>query len=390
MMPRSSTRSLLLAALLLGCGLAAACGPSEVGDARTFLIYDHSPDSGDYELFERDIETLQHVGRAEGELARLRAGGQIQTNSSSRDSESDIADSIRITDDSEPRLDYSVRDDDTVVAWDFDSTIMLTLYHHIERANEYFQALGVDESRMGKVPVYYDVRLQVFIPIDLLTDNAAYAFTLDAFLIPPRLLFKDVPLAANRGVIVHEYSHLVFNRIVHDDARAPTYLAEDWPEPAINRMRSIDEGVADIFAGLQTDDPNFIGPSISEELFDIDRDLSKERHYDEDLKNAVETKTSSGGGPLSGEEQYNPYKLGSVIASTVWTVRSATDISDDRLGEAVVDTLREFSGGGPEGTTTARFFNLLDEQLPSEIRGDACDIYHERLDAIREDLTCDD
>lgn len=375
-------RRWLAAVVVLLAAASAGCGPGAVEEAESFLIYDRNADSGNYRLVNRSIETIEDIGAGNGQLARLRAGGQIKLQHTDPQTREEIADSMAIDNDSRPRIDYSIRDDGTVVPWDFHSTIMLSLYHHIERANRYFQGVGVEKSNMGRVPIYYDAKLQVFIPINLLTDNAAYAFTLDAFLIPPQLLLEDLPLAANRGVIVHEYSHLVFNRLVHGDARAPAYLAEDWPEPAVNRMRSIDEGVADIFAGLQTDDPNFISDSISQEQFGIDRDLSETRHYDEALKAKV-------AGEADGQNRYNPYELGSVIASTVWALRSDPDIADERLGKAVVATLREMRGLGPDATRTATFFNELHDQLPSGKQTAACAVFMNRLDAIRGDLTCD-
>ena len=323
--PESNKRRLLLStcASALLAVLLAACGPGAVEEGASFLVYDRDAKTDQYRLTEREIDTLQNVRAGRGRIAKLRGGGSIKINASNPSSKSEFEDSLSIEGSTTPDLDYKV-DSGVVTPLDFDTTIMLTLYHHVERAREYFVGIGVDGSRLGRLPIYYNVTLELIIPVNLLTDNAAYAFTLDAMLIPPRLLLKDIPLAANRGVIVHEYSHRVFNRLVHDGSRAPEYLAEPWPDDAVNRMRSLDEGVADIFAGLQTRDADFISDSIANDLFDVDRDLSKRRTYGSKLRETIETKPSS---------RYNPYKLGSVVASTVWALRPQVDDRDDLAAE---------------------------------------------------------
>jgi len=373
---------ILLAWLVLGVGGSVGCGSESRGSAEQFLVYDRVSETGDYAVSEQSIESLEDISRIDGEVANLRGGGSIRIGSQIGDrterTEEQIRNSMKIKNDSTPTPDYDIRSDGLLVPWDFHSAMMFTVYHHFEAAREYFVDRGVDPSHLDKVPVYYNVRQQFLVPVDLMTDNAAYAFTLDAFLIPPTLLIRDVPLAANRGVIVHEYSHLVFNRLVNDDHRAPEYLVEPWGQEAANHMSSINEGVADIFAALQTDDPNFIDASLSDELFDVDRDLSESRSYTAEMADAARN---------TPPQQYNPYTIGTVIASTVWT---QTDrMENDRLAEAVLDTLRVLSGVGEDEFRTRTFFDTLVEQLPEEHREDACQKFRLRTQSAIE-LECKD
>lgn len=365
--------ALLIAGLLIG---PAGCGPEPLDGRRDFLIYDRNTETGEYELQVATIETLEEVSAGNGAIAEMRGGGSIQIARTNPRTAEAIEETLRIAGDKTPNIDYTLREDGVVAPFDFHSTMMLTLYHHLEVASDYFVRLGVDRETLGKVPVYYFPRLQVIIPLNLLSDNAAYAVTLDAFLIPPRLLLKDVPLAANRGVIVHEYTHLVFNRLVHGDSRAPAYLLAPWPDMALKRLRSIEEGVADVFAALQTGDPNFIDASISEERFKIDRDLRSRFDYSLELAEAVRE---------ADVTTYNPYILGTVIGSAIWLLRPSME--DDALARALLATLRDFGEVEPP-FTVATFFNLLHDRLPAEVRPDACELFRSRLTAVRDELAC--
>lgn len=367
------TLQLLLFASFLA--LATSCGNEPVDQDARFLVLDWNADSKQYEVIESEIETIDSVETASGAIAEMRGGGDIVTGASDPQTEEEYKRALLIEDDESPSITYEV-EGGVVEAWDFHGFLMLTLYHHLEKAAFYFEEIGVDRDTVGRLPVYYAPELNFIIPINLLTDNAAYAFTLDAFLIPPQFVLEDVPLSANRGVIVHEYSHAVFNRLVHNDARAPAYLLDAWDDPSSNRMRALDEGVADIFAALALEEPNFISPSISGPGFDIDRDLAKERFYTSSLRNDVETT------PMG---EFNPYELGSVVASTVWALRG--DVDDQRLGEAMVATLRDFSAVG-EGFDLTDFFDLLHANLPPASQADACAVFEDRLTVIAEDLQC--
>ena len=356
---------------------AFGCGPEEVPETARYLVYDWDPDTRSYRLFEREIRTLHDARSVDGEIASLRGGGRIVAATEEPTSEEEFRDALRIEGDVTPATDYEIHDG-VVIGWDFDSLMMFTVYHHLERAAEYFEEIGVGPEVVGHVPVYYHPRLSGVVPIKLLTDNAAYAYTLDAFLIPPQFLIDGVPLFANRGVMIHEYSHAVFNRIVDADARAPRYLIESWSDASINRMAALNEGVADLFAALALGEPDFIEPSISRELFGLDRDLSVERTYTAALRETVEGSEPS---------TFDPYEVGSVIASTIWALRPAID-NDEALGRAVVAALQDFSEVD-DGFTLADFFGPLLRRLPPHATAAACTTFQERLPALQEELRCD-
>jgi len=370
-----------LAATLL---LIPACGPADGGSApHEVTIYDQT-DEQRYAVVNRELETLDSLSSITGDVARFRGGGNIQINAANPDTPEGYRNALSIEGHNRVRPDYAIRDG-RVIPMDFHSTVMFSMYHHLERANDFFTSIGLAEDRIGQRPVHYDVEFNLLGFINLLTDNAAYAPTIDAFLVPPRFLTRGVPLAANRGIVVHEYAHAVFNRVVQKERRVPLWVSNNWSDAARNRLTAINEGLADIYAGLQTDNPTFIGSSISEERFDIDRDLSKDREYTSGLQSEVSS---------ADPANFNPYKLGSVIASTLWSIREGNaagidGVTTDLLGTAILEASRRMGDQLDEDVSTDDLFNLIADELPASARGSACDTFRDRLTAIREDLTCD-
>ena len=362
--------------------VVALAGCGESGDdavvlegGESYEILDWNADEQRYEVMESTIETLRSRSEVQGDVAYLRGGGNIVISNPYPTTREEFETAIEVEGDREPRTRYEV-DDGVVKGWDYDSFLMFTLYHHLERAAEYFVRIGLDEDAVGTMPVYYSASMsQGFMQF---TDNAAYASPIDAFIIPPQQLLRDLPMAANRGIIVHEYSHAVFNRLVHNAERAPDFMVESWSNEYVNRMLALDEGVADIFAALAIQDPDFIAHSVppTNELFEADRDLSVHREYTQSIRTSLSTST----------DYFDPYELGSVIASTLWALRGPV-ADDELLGSILLVTLASFAEVEPP-FTIADFFDLLYAWMPPDAQSEACNIFVDRLTAISGELSC--
>ena len=361
------TRLVLLVALLAGCNP----GPDIDASQQTYLIYDWNAEERSYELHPGTIKTLEDPRRINGSVAELRGGGSLDVALGEPQGPEEWEDAIRVRGDAPPSAEYFI-EDGVVVPYDFDTLLMVTLYHHLERADEFFRSHGVES--VGRLPVYYYTQFAVFgFQLPLITDNAAYISTLDAFLIPPTVrLIDDVPLSANRGVIVHEYSHAVFNRLVWGGAKVPPPTFDDRYAEVAAPLRSRDEAMADVFGALATGDSNFIAPSISEEEFGIDRDLAKERIWEGELADRI-----------ADEGLTNPYLLGSVIASAIWAMRD--DLGDDMLAETTVAALRAIANPGPN-FELSMFLNAWVDAAPADDRPAACELFTARFPPIADDL----
>lgn len=328
----------------------------------------------------REILTFTDASRGLGSVAELRGGGSLELATTPPVTEADYLGAIRVEGHETPSIELELDSAGVAVPWDYESLLLVSLYHHLERARAFFDRAGVPGAVVGRLPVHYSPRYSlplIPLPLPLFTDNAAYAPTLDAFLIPPSFFLDDVPLVANRGVVVHEYSHAVFNRRVMGGVKVAPYLVEtDWPDVARNELRSLDEGLADLFGALEVGDPGFIEPSIPPEKLDLDRNLEEDHTYDAEL-------LLRSTGDAIGD--YDPYPLGSVVASTLWALRAAAG-GDVALAEVALEASAGLSPGS--GFRLETFFDRVHELLPETARREACVLLHARLEAIAERLSC--
>ena len=357
-----------------------ACGPPgpDVSDVQTYLVYDYDSESETYQLHESEIRTFTDPRTVDGEIAFVRGGGSLVATNPNPQTAEELENAMEVRGDHEPSAEYVIKDG-VAVPYDFDTQMMVTMYHHLERAADFFDGAGFATDEVGRLPVYFYPQVSVLgVNLPLLTDNAAYAFTMNAFLIPPRVLLRDdVPIMANRGVIVHEYSHAVFNRVVHQNDRVPDFLLATWNEQSRTEIRSLDEGVADVFAALAVGDPDFITASISAEEFEIDRDLRKKRVWNAALDAQVKAAVTPSG--------TNPYILGSVVGSTLWATRDFLD--DETLAATMLAAMSGIQDPPPD-FGIVDFFNAFLDAMPDEHHSDACNLFGERLELVESELDC--
>lgn len=220
------------------------------------------------------------------------------------------------------------RDGDVLVALDYQGLIAVTAYHHLAGAHAYFRDLGLgtgadDLARQQTLyqPVTdYGETLGSFVH----HDNAAYDSDLQAFLLFEERWLDFVPLAANEGVITHEFAHSVFQHLVFRTVAAEPLRDFPWDQTSINMWRSANEGLADVHAVAFTGDPRF--GRASGGRFVVSRDVSEGGRV---LTQDVLASTT--------DDVYDPYPIGTVIASVFWDYQSAL-VAD---GWTEVDALRE-------------------------------------------------
>jgi len=202
----------------------------------------------------------------------------------------------------------------------------------------------------------------------LVTDNAGYTPIADSFLLFPSLILSDsIPLAANQGVVVHELSHAIKHRMLHPNKKLPPYVTEKWPVDASNAYRSDDEGFADFFAAILTQQTNFIGPSL--DLPQVDRDLAEPRIFTSELFDSQ----------LNKIENYDPYPLGSCLAAWLWSIG---ETQDDRLrvGKVVIAALQNMESILDADYSLAKLMNHIVSELENEDRQRACTLLDSRLE----------
>ena len=279
-------------------------------------------DEGSYSLENRTIEGLDDASTLTGDVGQGWTGGTLKIDWDSGNWEYQ---------DGRP-LDILYTNSDGVArAMDRDGLVLYSFYAHVVDAVIALEEAGIDPSPLFPVDIAVTPALSdpslAFMP----AENAAYAPSANTFILLDDLIEKDVPLAANRGVVTHEFGHGTFHLLTTGGDVYGPGLSTDDDLAKSNHTRSLDEGFADMLACLVTDLPNSFEASLAVPERDVTGDHTA-------AAVAVLPEASEGLG-------YDPYPLGTVFASLVWDVRLATD---DRLAtlELVLATTEEWGVSG--------------------------------------------
>ncbi len=329
----------------------------------------------DYALVQQSIDTLHTPKRMEGELGNLYVGGVFKTDLQTAEIEYSSGRPLHVH--------YSIHDG-TAHPVDRDGLIAFSFYKHLEDTVNFIQQ---GDASLGDIlpmhtaisPVISDLTL-AFLPME----NAAYVPTLHHFLLLTDAIPKDVPLAANKGVVAHEFGHALFHYLTTGGTTTQRFLQMD--AEGYESVYSLDEGLADVLGYLVSNRPNFIADSLT----DQDRALDTE-HLAVDVN------------PLPGESDdegflptYDPYSLGSVFAATVWEVD--VELNDrTRIFNWLVATTKEFarqvnSQERPDGTDLGMqwldvWVDLAESDRERQL---ACAAINARWTEVYEVSTCTD
>ena len=257
---------------------AWGCGP---GEASRFLVVDGR--EGDYDLVEAPIPELRDPRRMRGALGDGSVGGYLSLQERAYRGGGPI--SVRFHTEGRLAVPHT---DDGIVLWSY--------YHALSKFREELLDLGVDVEPIFPVDFAYQPNVGGIL---FTTTNAAHAgsgFHLFALLADtPK---TDLPLAANPGVIRHEFGHAMFQLLVVGDVQRKSSVIED------SEVKALNEGFADMVASLSLDDPNFLAISLPVPGRRVDEDATL---LDTD--------------PVKS----NPYSRGTVYASLAWDLRELTD-----------------------------------------------------------------
>jgi hypothetical protein len=355
----------------------AACGP-EITASKTALLFAYDAAAHRYGVESEELPTLTDPRRVEGAAAKFTGAATltfgIECLQLGQTSDADaLSRCFRAEGGGPVKPNFRV-EAGVIVPEDFHTLGLFTVYRNLESARAFFIAAGFPEERAIPMQVFYDPTIAApLVAPTTLSDNAAYSPVLDGFLVLPSLRINAVPLAFNRGVMTHEYSHFVFNRLVHGGAKVPRYAAEGWPAPAANSIRALDEGLADVFGATHADDPDFIAPSTSGALV-LDRDLSRERVFDAEL------------GATLGDDalSFDPYALGSVAASLFWAVGETRGRA--HVAELVVRAEVALKDVLAESFRVTRFLDLVALAGDDDDRAAVCAEVERRFGAVKREV----
>jgi hypothetical protein len=216
---------------------------------------------------------------------------------------------------------YAVQDGVAIPA-DEDGLILWSFAWYLAEVRRYMLERGVEMGSMFPVTIAYAPGIGTD-----LTDHTNAFFVCGRYQhlygVLPDFYNDLVPLAANQGVVRHEFGHHLFHYLVADSA--PSCLQYEIDGNWLG-FSAAHEGFADVVATLSLENPHFIGPSYPLD----ERDVRLDTHVAD-----ADTYTVS----LSDAD---PYKLGSVIAAFAWDVREALGAENTLL--AFIEAARRLRG----------------------------------------------
>ncbi len=288
--------------------LLAACAPP---DAQHYLAF-HAGSDG-YTLEPRGKGTLDDLRAVSGGLGSVLQGGEV-TMESNGDTFYEGGRSLRVG--------YDV-DGDVAVPLDEHGLVLWSFYGHLEELSLELPEHGFDPEVFFPIdaawtPVLPDMMLEV-----LPMENAAYATAGHFFILLQDLISKDVPLAANAGIVRHEFGHAMFHWLTTGGTLASAPFDGTEQTEGTLFYACLHEAYADSFAALTLDDPDFFAASLNMP----DRDMSGDHTLAE-----VQLPSEF----LDGSDEellaiWDPYPIGTLFASTAWDLRLALDDPDEAL-----------------------------------------------------------
>ncbi len=224
-----------------------------------------------------------------------------------------------------------------------------------------------------------------------MTDNAFYMKVSDndrGFFIVP---FKDlqwIPISLNTGIITHEYTHYVFDKLLMDNLPALDSKSQNF-------LRALNEAVADYMAVARTSDPDFMAHSIPPNLFVTPNcNALKNMELSRDIAHPITKNYTASMDTWAREVQevneYCPYELGSMISGMFYEIAGDIDTDTDAVpsDKSILQVAKWILQSLPELSVVIRSdfnFELWDmfNRFVAEIEDDsqkqtACDILEKR------------
>jgi hypothetical protein len=167
-----------------------------------------------------------------------------------------------------PRIHTMRTSDGTYIPEDFLSVEALNLYAHFEKLQEFDLQYGLDKLIPGW-PRQQTIAINAQVESKdgtMIHDNAMYIGQYEAFIFPEYSL-PMLPLALNQAVVAHEYFHSIFYALhlkqfdsIIEKAKADSTPERDHYHKYL--MKSLNEGLADVWGWLYSGDYKFVSRSV--------------------------------------------------------------------------------------------------------------------------------
>lgn len=221
------------------------------------LVYDQEQDS--YSFQNVELKTLDNVQTLEGEATELRGGASMTIDYKTGYLKwHNVGHSVAFS--------AIEGEGGVLVPEDYHSLAMASTYYNFELSMLFFLELGLSEDMLDRLTTYYWADITFIQQSGEKINETDNAFFINipgdmrAFFIMPFASFQWIPMPLNSGIITHEYTHMIFDRLFPETS---TNLADS----GANFLLAINEGTADYMAVARTGDPDFMEHSVAYNTF---------------------------------------------------------------------------------------------------------------------------
>jgi hypothetical protein len=265
-------------------------------------------EDGGYGVESRCLPGLEDPVRMKGSLGQIRSGGWVEY------------DTLELHPGEDLRLRF-MEQQGTLVPTDSEGLVLVSMWGHLADVRAAIAGTGLRAENLPPVEIAYAPTLPDPLAELFPFENAAYIPGAHVLVVLPEFWDQGLPLAANRGVIAHEWGHAVFHELLNGEASARPIQFEEGAGEGNFYLAAMHEGFADVLAALLFDDPRFLDASIDmpARWVDTARSLA-------DVETPEQFIDSSALGIF-----YDPYPLGSVVASWYWSLSQGLSDPDEAL-----------------------------------------------------------
>ncbi len=355
------------------CALAlCACG-SDLASPFSAVAVTFDTQKQAFKLAQVHVNTLTSLRHLQGSAGQVTAGGTVQVKSAAIRAPGAAASSLRsafiVAQPTTVQLTWNTLND-IVYPEDFASLELLSTYYNMEKARSALAVWGLTTLPARTIVAHAAISDEN--GLSPLPDGELYYAPLATFFAPAATAKEQVPAAFNLGAVAHALAHQAIEEMVWGGAVLPApELAAGTSAASITLRhvaRSMAEGIADYLGVSAAEDTHWFDHSLQKDA--VARALDSIHCGTADMQNALAIDDA--------QLLYDPYPLGSVIASALWDEGSATTNQNTAKGVlAALPDLGTKAAAGP--LSLAAVLDTLAAHSPADQRGDLCGLFLNRF-----------
>lgn len=352
--------------------LFCACG-SDLASPLSAVAVTYDTQKQAFKLAQVHVNTLTSLRHLQGSAGQVKAGGTVHVKSGAIRAPGATVDSLRsafiVAQPTTVQLTWNTLND-IVYPEDFASLELLSTYYNMEKARAALALWGLTALPPRTVVAHATISDEN--GISPLPDGELYYAPLATFFAPAATPQEAVPAAFNLGAVAHALVHEAIEETVWGGALlpAPELLAGNDTATLVARhvARSMAEGIADYLGVSVAEDPRWFDHSLQKDA--AQRALDSIHCGTADMQSALAVDDA--------QVLYDPYPLGSVIASALWDEGSAS--TNQNTAKGVLAALPDLGTKAAGGTLAlAAVLDTLVAHSPDGQRGDLCGLILNRF-----------